>query len=63
MHLFYFSSGTIGGLEELHNLGYYCPRLTGDDIAVIKQSGLIRAKIWNFCKCDPGKKTYRIDKS
>jgi hypothetical protein len=24
---------------------------------------LIRAKIWNFCKCDPGKKNSRIDKS
>lgn len=51
----YFFSDIIDGLEELHDLGYCCPELQGDDVAVIRQSGLINAKIWKFKKCDPGK--------
>jgi len=55
IHFSYFASDIIDGLEELHNLGYHCPDLKGDDIAVIKQSGSISAKIWKYSACDSGK--------
>ena len=51
----FFASDIIDGLEELHSLGYYCPDLKCNCVAVIRQSGSISAKIWKFDRCDPGK--------
>ncbi|XP_062224709.1 uncharacterized protein LOC133923414 [Phragmites australis] len=44
-------SNVTYGIEELHSLGYYCPDLAGDNIAVIRQSDSISAKLWEFRSC------------
>ncbi|KAK3137672.1 hypothetical protein QOZ80_5BG0455610 [Eleusine coracana subsp. coracana] len=42
-------------MEELHNLGFYCPSLKRDDIAVMKKGDSISAKIFVFQLCDADK--------
>lgn len=39
----------VRGLQELHDNGYYCPKLSAKFIAVVKQHDSVSAKLWYFC--------------
>ncbi|CAN6363033.1 unnamed protein product [Urochloa humidicola] len=41
-------------LLELHHLGFYCPRLNGRNIAVVKENSRLTPKLWDFHALEKG---------
>ncbi|CAO2141829.1 unnamed protein product [Urochloa humidicola] len=41
-------------LLKLHHLGFYCPRLSGRNIAVVKENSHLTAKLWDFLALKKG---------